>query len=83
MIGILNAIRIDMDPDMLTLGSFVLTWHGFFTFVGVAMAVALSVLLGQERKYPAGHDSFRVRVGNPGWHRWRTTGPRRGLLDRE
>jgi phosphatidylglycerol:prolipoprotein diacylglycerol transferase len=52
MIGILNAIRIDMDPDMLTLGSFVLTWHGFFTFVGVAMAVALVSYWAKKENIP-------------------------------
>ncbi len=52
MIGILNAIRIDMDPDMLTLGSFVLTWHGFFTFVGVALAVALVSYWAKKENIP-------------------------------
>jgi phosphatidylglycerol:prolipoprotein diacylglycerol transferase len=40
--GVLNVIRIGMDPDLIDTGGFVLTWHGFFTFVGVAMAVALT-----------------------------------------
>jgi len=52
MIGILNAIRIDMDPDMITLGSFVLTWHGFFTFVGVVIAVALVAYWANKEKIP-------------------------------
>ena len=52
MIGILNAIRIDMDPDMITLGSFVLTWHGFFTFVGVAIAVALVAHWARKENIP-------------------------------
>ena len=52
MIGILNAIRIDMDPDMFTLGSFVLTWHGFFTFVGVALAVALVSYWAKKENIP-------------------------------
>ena len=41
MIGILNTIRIDMNPNLIEVGNFVLTWHGFFTFVGVALAVTL------------------------------------------
>lgn len=41
MNGILNSIRIGMDPDMIDVGNFVLTWHGFFTFIGVAVAVGL------------------------------------------
>ena len=52
MTGILNTIRIDMDPDMLTLGSFVLTWHGFFTFVGVAIAVALVSYWAKKENIP-------------------------------
>lgn len=52
MIGILNAIRIDMDPDMITLGSFVLTWHGFFTFVGVAIAVGLVAHWARKENIP-------------------------------
>lgn len=35
------AIRIGMDPDMFRVGNLVLTWHGFFTFVSVALAVYL------------------------------------------
>ncbi len=41
MNGILGTIRIGMDPDMVEWGSFVLTWHGFFTFVAVAVSVTL------------------------------------------
>ena len=35
------SISIGIDPDMFNLGSFTLTWHGFFTMVAVAMAVYL------------------------------------------
>ena len=41
MSGILNIIRIGIDPDMFEIWNLVLTWHGFFTFVGVAVAVLL------------------------------------------
>lgn len=34
-------IRIGIDPNIFTLGSFVLSWHGFFTFVAVAVGVTL------------------------------------------
>ncbi len=34
-------IRIGMDPDILDLGGFVLSWHGFLTFVAVGVAVVL------------------------------------------
>ena len=37
----LLSIRIGMDPNLLQMGNFTLTWHGFLTFVAVAMAVFL------------------------------------------
>jgi phosphatidylglycerol:prolipoprotein diacylglycerol transferase len=37
----LLSIRIGIDPDMFDIGPFVLTWHGFLTFVAVALAVFL------------------------------------------
>ena len=37
----LMDIRIGIDPDIFEIGSLVLTWHGFLTFVAVAVAVIL------------------------------------------
>ena len=37
----LLSIKIGIDPDMFELGIFVLTWHGFLTFLAVALAVFL------------------------------------------
>ncbi|MBI2856321.1 MAG: prolipoprotein diacylglyceryl transferase [Chloroflexi bacterium] len=34
-------IHIGMDPNMVEFGTFVLTWHGFFAFVAVVVAVVL------------------------------------------
>ena len=34
-------IEIDIAPNMFSSGSFVLSWHGFFSFVAVATAVFL------------------------------------------
>ena len=34
-------IQIGMDPNMIDVGGFLLTWHGFFAFVGVVVAVVL------------------------------------------
>ena len=34
-------IHIGMDPNMIDAGGFVLTWHGFFAFVAVVVAVLL------------------------------------------
>ena len=41
MLGVFNVIRIGMDPYLIQYGNFVLTWHGFFTFVGVLFAIFL------------------------------------------
>ena len=35
-------ITIDINPNAFVIGSFILSWHGFFTVVGVVMAVILS-----------------------------------------
>ena len=37
----LMDIRIGIDPDLLEIGTFVLTWHGLLTFLAVATAVFL------------------------------------------
>ena len=34
-------VEIDIGPNLFTLGTFVLSWHGFFSFVAVATAVYL------------------------------------------
>ena len=34
-------IELDLGPNLVTLGTFVLSWHGFFSFVAVATAVYL------------------------------------------
>ena len=35
------SITIGINPEMFSIGSLVLTWHGFFTLVAVALAVYL------------------------------------------
>ena len=37
----LMTITIDINPNMFDFGPFLLTWHGFFTFLAVALAVYL------------------------------------------
>ncbi len=44
----LLSIRIGIDPDMFEIGTFVLTWHGFLTFVSVAIAVTLAFRWGRK-----------------------------------
>lgn len=42
------AIEIGIDPNMFEFGPFLLTWHGFFTFVAVALAVYLVGRWGKQ-----------------------------------
>ena len=37
----LMSISIGIDPDMFSIKNLLLTWHGFFTFISVALAVYL------------------------------------------
>ena len=41
MVPIVMDISIGMDPNLFSIGNLVLTWHGFFTFVSVAVALFL------------------------------------------
>ena len=45
----LLAIRIGIDPNMVQLWNFQLTWHGFLTFVAVALAVFLVARWGRQQ----------------------------------
>lgn len=44
----LGAINIPFNPYLLDFGPFLLSWHGFFTFVAVATAVILTVRWGRK-----------------------------------
>ena len=44
----LGAINIPFNPNILDFGPFLLSWHGFFTFVAVATAVILTVRWGRK-----------------------------------
>ena len=46
--SILGAINIPFSPYMIDFGPFLLSWHGFFTFVAVAAAVILTVRWGRR-----------------------------------
>jgi phosphatidylglycerol:prolipoprotein diacylglycerol transferase len=43
------SITIDIDPNIFTIGSLVLTWHGFFTLVAVATATVLVARWGKQQ----------------------------------
>ncbi len=44
----LLAIEIDIDPEIREIGELLLTWHGVFTAVGIAVAVYVAVLVGRR-----------------------------------
>jgi prolipoprotein diacylglyceryl transferase len=48
----LFVIDINIDPTFADFGPFTLTWHGFFTAVGIIAGVALAVYLGKRDGIP-------------------------------
>jgi len=46
--NILGAISIPFNPNILDFGPFLLSWHGFLTFVAVAVAVILTMRWGRR-----------------------------------
>ena len=46
---LLLSITIDMDANIFQVGSLILTWHGFFTFVAVAVAVVMVARWGKQQ----------------------------------
>ena len=46
--SILGAISIPFGPNIFNFGPFLLSWHGFLTFVAVATAVVLTVRWGRR-----------------------------------
>jgi phosphatidylglycerol:prolipoprotein diacylglycerol transferase len=42
------AINIDIDPEITEIGSLLLTWHGVFTAIGIAVGVWVAVLLARR-----------------------------------
>ena len=45
---ILAVLSIPFDPDIIRTAGFILSWHGFFTFVAVAVAVYLTWRWGRR-----------------------------------
>ena len=45
---VLATITIGMNPNILDIGPFLLSWHGFFTFIAVATAVFLTARWGTK-----------------------------------
>ena len=44
--SIISTIAIGINPNLLDFGPFLLSWHGFLTFVAVATAVYLTYRWG-------------------------------------
>ena len=42
------AIELPFDPNITTIGGFLLTWHGLFTAVGILVGVRLSLWISRE-----------------------------------
>ena len=47
--GILGAINIGINPNLIDVGRIVLSWHGLLTFVAVAVAVILVARWGSKQ----------------------------------
>ncbi len=59
------AINIDIDPTMFDLGPLTLTWHGFFTAVGIIAGVWLAVALCKRDGIPTEIAQEIALVGVP------------------
>ena len=59
------TIDINIDPTLADIGPFTLTWHGFFTAVGIIAGVSLSVWLAQKDGFPAEFGQEVALVGVP------------------
>ena len=45
----LAAIVIDLDPNIVQIGPFILTWHGVFSAIGLAAGIWIAVYLGRRQ----------------------------------
>lgn len=59
------AITIPWSPNIVTIGGFVLTWHGFFTAVGILAGVQLSLWAGRKVGYDEDDAYTLALVGVP------------------
>ncbi len=61
----LLAIEIPWSPNILTLGGFMLTWHGLFTAIGILAGVQLSLRMGRAVRYDPDEAYTLALVGVP------------------
>jgi phosphatidylglycerol:prolipoprotein diacylglycerol transferase len=59
------TIEINIDPTMFDVGPFTVSWHGFFTAVGIIGGVSLSVWLAQKDGIPSEVGQEIALVGVP------------------
>lgn len=76
----LLSIEIPWDPDIATIGGFLLTWHGLFTAIGILAGVRLSLWMADRVGYDHDDAYSLALVGVPSgiigarllfvWERW-------------
>lgn len=59
------VITIPWSPDITKLGPFLITWHGFFTAVGILVGVQLSLWVGRRIGYDEDDAYTLALVGVP------------------
>ncbi len=59
------VIELGFDPDLLTIGGFLLTWHGIFTAVGILIGVNLSLRMARVIHYNEDDAYTLALVGVP------------------
>lgn len=61
----LLVIEIPWSPIIVTLGGFLLSWHGLFTALGILAGVQLSLRMGQVVRYDPDQAYTLALVGTP------------------
>ena len=59
------VISIPWSPNIFTLGPFLITWHGFFTAVGILAGVQLSLSAGRKIGYDEDNAYTLALIGVP------------------
>jgi phosphatidylglycerol:prolipoprotein diacylglycerol transferase len=59
------TIEIPWDPNITTIGGFLLTWHGLFTAIGILAGVQLSLRMGRVVGYDPDNAYTLALIGVP------------------
>ncbi|MEX2375834.1 MAG: prolipoprotein diacylglyceryl transferase [Dehalococcoidia bacterium] len=65
LFGSLLAIEIPWDPSIVTIGGFLLTWHGLFTAVGILVGVQLSLWMARQIDFDVDNAYTLALIGIP------------------